>query len=145
MVLLIAFICSAICTTEEKVFQLENLRFFLFQVFDLQFCTHKKIILQQCLDPIRSQILTFFRIRSRPKHSDSFGFGSTTLIFGPSYCNACIFQRIGSFEKLMFCLFSATVSFLLWYRIFVWFALSCFAKQNSERLFFLPRPCLPDH
>jgi hypothetical protein len=42
--------CSGICTTEEKVFQLKNLRFFLFQVFDLRFFKNF-FILQQCLDP----------------------------------------------------------------------------------------------
>jgi hypothetical protein len=42
--------CSGICTTEKKVFQLKNVGFFLFQVFDLRFFT-KKFILQQCLNP----------------------------------------------------------------------------------------------
>jgi hypothetical protein len=56
--------CSGICTTEKKVFQLKKLRFILFQVFDLRF-KKKKIILHSVW--IRIQLQTFFS-DSDPQH-----------------------------------------------------------------------------
>jgi hypothetical protein len=56
--------------------------FFLFEVFYLQFFTNI-FILQQCLDPNLNPNPNpnFFRIRIQPKYSDSFVFGSTTLVY----------------------------------------------------------------
>jgi hypothetical protein len=56
----------------EKKFSIEKHKIFLFQVFDLlnKFSFYNSVGIR---------IRTFFRIRIQPKHSDSFGFGSTTL------------------------------------------------------------------
>jgi hypothetical protein len=80
MVPFITFICVLESeTTEKKVFQLKNVRFFLFQVFNLRFFTKFLFYYSVC---IRIRIQTFFRIRIQPKKSDYFGFGSTTLAPG---------------------------------------------------------------
>jgi hypothetical protein len=79
MVPLIAFICVLEPVRQRKKFSIEKNKIFLFQVFDFWF--FKKIfILQQCRNPNPYPNNNFFRIRIQPKHSDYFGFGSTTLL-----------------------------------------------------------------
>jgi hypothetical protein len=85
MVPLIALMCvlEPVRYVSEKILSIKKHNIFLFLVFDLRFFT-QIFILQQCLDPNPYPNPypnpTFFRIRIQPKLSDSFGFGSTTLI-----------------------------------------------------------------
>jgi hypothetical protein len=75
MVPLNYFMCSVTCTT-EKSFLLEKIRFFLFQVFDLQFSQKLLPVFNNSV-LIRIQIWTFFRIRSQTKLTDT---GNNTKI-----------------------------------------------------------------
>jgi hypothetical protein len=72
--------CSGTCTSEKKIFNRETLDFFLSRVWFL--ILHKKFSSYNSVW-IRIRIRTFFRIRIQPKHSDYFGFGSTTLVQRP--------------------------------------------------------------
>jgi hypothetical protein len=68
-----AFICVLDCTTEKKVFQLKNLRFFSFKCLICDF-SQRIFILQQCLDPNpnpnffsdsdSAKIFGFFRVQN---------------------------------------------------------------------------------
>jgi hypothetical protein len=62
----------------EKSLPIENHIFFSFKWWIWDFHKIFKFILQQGLDPYSNPNL--FRIRIRPKFTESFGFGSTTLV-----------------------------------------------------------------
>jgi hypothetical protein len=75
---LIAFMCSGICTTEKKVFQLKNLRVFF--SFKCLICDFLRNFYFTTVSGSESKSEPFFRIRIQPKNSDYFGFGSTALV-----------------------------------------------------------------
>jgi hypothetical protein len=80
--------CSGICTTEKKVFQLKNLGVFsLSSVWSAIF--HKNFYFTIVSGSESKSEL--FRIRIQPKYSDSFGFGSTTLpVFSINLFSTCV-------------------------------------------------------
>jgi hypothetical protein len=69
-------------------------------VFDFWFFTKNFILRAWIL--IRIRIRTFFRIRVQPKHSDYFGFGSTTLALGKP--SLVIWRIVWEKGKLIFLL-----------------------------------------
>jgi hypothetical protein len=62
------------------MFSIEKHKIFLIQVFDLRFFKKKIHATTVSVSKSVSESELVFRIRIQPKHSDSFGFGSTTLI-----------------------------------------------------------------
>jgi hypothetical protein len=76
--------CSGTCTTEKKSFPIEKNILFLLYMFDLQFLTnffYFTTVPGSEFESVSESEL--FRIRIRPKLTDSFGFGSTTLVLSP--------------------------------------------------------------
>jgi hypothetical protein len=70
----------------KKFFKSKKINIFFFKclIFD---CSRKFSFYNSAWIWIRIRIRTFFRIRIQPKLSDSFGFGSTTLVL--AYMNTC--------------------------------------------------------
>jgi hypothetical protein len=90
--------CSGTCTSEKKKLSIEKHKIFLFQVFDF-FIFHKNVH-PTTVSASESESELFVWIRIQPKHSDYFGFGSTTLLLSKKikykYENIKLKKRIPS-------------------------------------------------